>query len=399
MTNMWQRRRSVLAVMAAAALGAVVASFNACSLDSNGLAPFGTDAGVDSSVVVDATIDTAPPDSSPPPDAAADADAGRDAACAPIETNCLDGIDNDCNGLTDCADPACTAGYTCVPAATPDGGFTGFAIYEPTQTTACPASYPTQTNTYEDLIVLPATCSACTCTAEGASCGDSTLVCTTSAPPGCGPDGGVSAVVGPACSPYDAGAPFGPTTSCTLSVPPATAGSCTAGGGAATLPSVNFGELSRVCAATEGPGAGCSAGSVCVAKPPAGFHGACVFVATSGTAECPAGYGSAHVTMPSATSFTDTRGCTSCGCGGASGASCSGAASLYSGPGCGGPAGTPVVVPADGACHGGLFAPPESVSSVTLDAGVVSEGACTPSGGQAKGSVTPEDQTVYCCQN
>jgi len=29
---------------------------------------------------------------------------------------CTDGIDNDCNGATDCADPACSAGPPCVPA-------------------------------------------------------------------------------------------------------------------------------------------------------------------------------------------------------------------------------------------------------------------------------------------
>jgi len=33
--------------------------------------------------------------------------AGKCIVKTPTETNCADGLDNDCNGLTDCADPAC----------------------------------------------------------------------------------------------------------------------------------------------------------------------------------------------------------------------------------------------------------------------------------------------------
>jgi hypothetical protein len=148
---------------------------------------------------------------------------------------------------------------------------------------------------------------------------------------------------------------------------------------------------------------------VCEAKVPAGFHGACVFQAIDGgTASCPAGFGSVHVTMPSASSFDDTRGCTSCGCTGSpTGAACTGAATLYPAPGCGtagaddAAAPLPITVPADGHCHMGLLGPAGagSFASVALDAGVANEGTCTPSGGQPRGSVTPTNQTIYCCQN
>jgi hypothetical protein len=38
---------------------------------------------------------------------------------------CNDGIDNDCNGLTDCSDPACSGSQACVPPAPTGGGFVG----------------------------------------------------------------------------------------------------------------------------------------------------------------------------------------------------------------------------------------------------------------------------------
>jgi hypothetical protein len=88
-------------------------------------------------------------------------------------------------------------------------------------------------------------------------------------------------------------------------------------------------------------------------------------------------------------------------------AGCGGSAELYASGGCGnGDAGddaaaaAAVTIPADGNCHSGLFAAATaSIESAILDAGVVSQGSCAPSGGQANGSVTPESQTLYCCQN
>jgi len=218
------------------------------------------------------------------------------------------------------------------------GGFAGYAIYDDARTSPCPASYSTQTDTYETLIVLPATCTSCSCQAGGASCGSATVTCNTGGT--CGEDGGTSAVLGEGCSEIDAGLALGPATSCSAGVPTATPGSCAASGGTATAGPVSFAQLSRVCAATEGPGGGCGAGSVCVAKAPSGSHGACVFETTASTAQCPAGYSNAHTTMPSATSFTDTRGCTSCACSGVAGATCSGSAALYEAASCPGDAGS-----------------------------------------------------------
>jgi hypothetical protein len=398
MTTMRRRSPSALA-LAALAAGVGLAMAAACTLYSNGESTAGGDGGMTPS---DATL----PDTSPPPheDAGQDApspgsdagpkDSGAD-ACEPIETNCLDGIDNNCNGLTDCADPACTAGFECVPAAA--GGWSGYAIYDDTRTTACPSTYPTQDDTFEGLISSPATCSSCVCTASGTTCGASSLRCED--------DGGPCTASTPVASLSASCTALGPgvTTdgraTCAASAPAATGGSCAASGGAATLPPVSFSKLSRTCTATSGPGAGCAAGNVCVAKAPAGSHGVCVTEATSGTAICPGGYSHAFVVLPTATSFDDTRSCTACACGGLTGASCTAAmATLFLSSDCedgGGPGS--VSLPADGNCHpiGGAAATFASGSLTTT----TNQGSCPPSGGAPTGSVTAENPTAYCCQN
>ena len=70
------------------------------------------------SCAVDAgTPDSGPRDAGPldaPPQDAPGRDAGRDAVvCALTETSCTNHIDDDCNGLSDCADPACTHDTAC----------------------------------------------------------------------------------------------------------------------------------------------------------------------------------------------------------------------------------------------------------------------------------------------
>ena len=284
----------------------------------------------------------------------------------------------------------------------------GYALYDDTRAAPCPATYPTQTDTYEGLIFTPPACSPCTCTAQGASCGSATLTCSSGGT--CSADGGASASLGAACADLDGGVAIDPSGSCSLGVPAATPGSCVPDGGVADASVVAFGKLSRACGASNGPGGGCSAGGVCVARPPTATQGICVSQATATTALCPSAYPHAHVTMPSATSFDDTRGCTSCTCAGPTGAACSGSATLYPLADCaddagsaadasadGGP-GAPVVLPADGNCHAGLVAGSQVFLSGALDAGVTSQGTCAASGGQVTGAVTPKDQTVYCCQ-
>lgn len=378
----WGRPLAALAGLGFAWAG--TAAFGACSLQSSGL------------VVLDAASTAPSPDATTgAPDASAP-DAPHGDGCASVESNCLDGLDDDCNGLIDCADPACTPAFTCVPAA--EAGFQGFAIYAPDRANPCPSTYPVQTDTFESLFFLPAMCSACTCAAGEPSCGAATLVCAPGA--ACVADGGTTTSLGPGCNALDGGVVLGAGMSCELDGPAATPGTCTAEGGTPTFAPASFGELSRICAASAGPGGGCAAGSVCVADAPAGSHGACVSLATDDSAQCPAGYPNAHATVADAASFTDTRTCTSCGCTGPTGAACAGSANLEPGTACGGAgpqsdAAPPIALSVDAGC----VALPETVVSATFTSIVSSRGACSPAGGEPTGGVTPRSQTLYCCQN
>jgi len=72
------------------------------------------------------------------------------------ESDCLDGIDNNGDGLADCADPSCNAGYECVqapPAATP----LGLHITSGT----CPSDYTTATAYHSGLVA--GSCNGCGC--------------------------------------------------------------------------------------------------------------------------------------------------------------------------------------------------------------------------------------------
>jgi len=388
--------RGARTIVAAAAIGGVaLATVGACTLYSTGLGDVGGDASI-IPPTQDAMTSEPPVEIADAQEAAADVPTsdGPD-ACAPIETDCLDGIDNDCNGKTDCADPACTAGYTCVPTAS--NGWSGYALYDDGRTTGCPTSYPTALDTYEGIIFSPATCTACSCTASGTTCGTSAVSC-----------GATCTValdtIGATCDDFGDPITIDGTSSCSASVPPATGGTCASGGGGATVPPVSFSKLSRTCGATHGPGGGCAAGNSCVADAPTGTHGICLTQVVAGSVLCPTAYPHANVVMPTATSFTDTRACTSCSCGGPNGASCSGSVTLFPATACPPPdpfndSGVPLPLTANGTCEPNLVTASSSYASGSLQTTVTSQGSCVADGGASTGSVTPVNQTAYCCQN
>ena len=88
-------------------------------------------------------------------------DALTDVICTPSNggvEDCDDGLDNDCNGKTDCADTACTPLYQCIP--TPPVGWTLTAESDDTRP-ACPTDYATT----RDIQVVTGTGSGtCSCT-------------------------------------------------------------------------------------------------------------------------------------------------------------------------------------------------------------------------------------------
>ena len=91
-----------------------------CNCASDCGAPPGTETncsdGVDNDC--DGQTDGSDPDCAPP--------------CDPTETDCSDGIDNDCNGDTDCGDAACIADPACASPFAPDGVDTlSYSEYRP----------------------------------------------------------------------------------------------------------------------------------------------------------------------------------------------------------------------------------------------------------------------------
>lgn len=219
---------------------------------------------------------------------------------------CDDGIDNDCNGKTDCADPACTAGFSCQDA---PPGWSPVAFASATRP-SCPASA-----TATDLQVASGdgtasgTC-ACACTSVGGSCTTGSWTVTIASDAACNTAIGTLTVPLTGSCGVTATMPNVPANAFLKVTPPSAPTSCTATG-------AGFGLSNGRTCQVEKFGKGCAtAGQVCAPKPAAGFL-ACV--AKSGKDECPATFTKRST---AGTAGTDSRTCNGCTCNGP--APCSG---------------------------------------------------------------------------
>jgi hypothetical protein len=85
---------------------------------------------------------------------------GADLSCPSQTENCFNGVDDNCDGLVDCADPQCTGGSSpvaeCVPdpGATPAGTLAGVA---------CPTAYPTASPLNAGLMAGTCAGGSCAC--------------------------------------------------------------------------------------------------------------------------------------------------------------------------------------------------------------------------------------------
>jgi hypothetical protein len=192
-------------------------------------------------------------------------DAGEADAPVGAETSCFDGIDNNGDGLVDCADPTCASAAACVAAA--PAGWTGHAVLYDGATAGAPTcAAPFATDLMPGragLSAAVAVCSACTC----------------------GPSNG---------------------------------GACPAAGGAKIVSAPMFARIGIGCAGGPAATVGCT-GTVCQPRPAPPFAaGLCVHQA--GDVACPAGpFTDRHVFFAG---VNDTRGCTACACGPAAGGAC-----------------------------------------------------------------------------
>jgi hypothetical protein len=319
---------------------------------------------------------------------------------------CNNGIDDDCNGLTDCADPAC-ASYTCVPSA--PSGWTGPAALwqavNPAVAPGCQVGYGNPIDANLGLTFSPATCGNCSCSASGQTCSpagtfhpDQACAVATCANVTPASDGTCTAVAGNSCG---SGGSF--TMGASLPVP--SGGSCGANGGSVTVPPVGWTTSGRVCSytgPTDSPG-GCPAGGDQCVVAPTGSYGStlCIFSTVDpAPTSCPAQY----ATMGPFVFYggeADTRGCAGCACAGApSGGSCTGTVSLY-GTNAGGCSGTPATYTLGSACQCyGCSQPPLASSPGYVKASyTVTAGTCSVTAQPTpKGTATPIGPTTVCCR-
>lgn len=383
-----------------------------------GAVPDAADAAVsaDASLGVDASGDAVAPEVDAGPDAFAPSDAGasdsssdasRDAAadsgvdsgtdsgvrpdaCSPQgPEDCTNGVDDDCDGLADCADPECSPQYECVPEV--PTGWSKAALSVGARPN-CPGGYASSRDVVLDPTGGAASC-VCSCSSSGAaSCvkGNVTFYGPNIFGTDCSTIGSTSTSVGDgACQPN---LPFGlfgfginANANVRVSSVALTPNSCT-GNVQKTVPSAGASEGKR-CLVSAVLGGGCSAGQVCARRTGTSFQSC---VAKSGANACPVTWPTKHDT---GTSISDTRSCTTCTCG--TTASCGPATvTFFENNSCGGAS---VSVTADNACRA-MSTPGQAVSSWRYSAQVQNEGCQKTADAQPSGAIAFNGQETVCCR-
>jgi hypothetical protein len=315
------------------------------------------------------------------------------------ETNCLNNVDEDNDGLTDCMDPDCTAaGFACaeVPvlgSSTLIGIGNAVAPGDP-----CPSGLPDVHSLYteSDMVITPDTC--------GCACGDPTptgchVMLTCAAGASCA-DTGTTTNVSEDCAVYTPPHSAGSKSSCFASEV-AAAGTCTETD-TRTAGNVSYPSSAETCTAPTG-GKCAAASSVCLPQAPVGGTGPCVLL--DGETTCPHPYTVRRVFYEDPP--FDQRSCIGCACTfkdatcdltEPSNPSASGV-NIYSGDACGGSSLVTPPIPADPEiCTTVDFSEVGSaVSSVTLVGYTESGGACAAGTSTSHGSVLPAGPLTVCC--
>ncbi len=224
--------------------------------------------------------------------------------------DCFNGIDDDCNGKTDCEDPACTPTTECVAA--PGTTFQA-GVEAATATTTCPSNFTGGETALNEGLSVPAatSCTGCSCTAS-TSCSISLYSYSTAAV--CTADatntGGtlVGTVTSSAMCVQPSGNILSTAPGYRVSNVTQTDSACTPSG-TPTMPATSWTTQKKFCAANR-LGGGCSPGYVCAPKL-AQLTDHCV--RADGNQTCPAGYSPQTDTWYKG--MSDSRACAACGCG------------------------------------------------------------------------------------
>lgn len=350
----------------AAAIAAGVGSSAACGLDLQGLgqpsdaAPGDGEAGTADAFdgALDATLDATPDDGAPaesgadgqghPPPESGVQDAAHDGAfdasdaCIPTgPEDCTNGVDDDCNGLTDCEDPACQAqGFACAPNAPP--GWTLVAYFDVSRP-SCPAGWGSSAPTVEG----PDGGTACSCACGSLTespCVNGTLsmslgqnVC------GCAQVQNVPLVSDGLCDPINhaIGKPCGDWGDGKVAPLPPSPVACSE---TRTLPPIAYEAQGETCLPAGPAGGGCVDAGSCL--PGAAPATACIEQAGV-QPSCPAGFTTRAILFAPG-DVTDARECDPCGCASAATSCTAAVLTLYDDPSCSAPG---VAIPADGGCN------------------------------------------------
>lgn len=314
-------------------------------------------------------------------DAGGDVEVKDASGCVPTGPEaCSDGIDNDCNGQTDCIDAACTAGYTCVPPL-PNGW--NWSAYDQGARPSCANGFTTPTDVGEGL-VAPATVCTCGCTTTTPSCttGNVRITSGKKGGNGCQDDGDQMESAAGGCQPLSQSIDVNNGAKVSVTAPSPIGGSCAANP-TVSKPAVSYATQGRTCAFAGNVGAGCSGGDVCAPK--AAPYKMCVV--RTGDVACPAGFLVKHLT---GRVVADTRGCSQCTCNFNQGA-CGGTLTLFSNNAC---TQNVALVTVNGTCQ-----PFGNVGYNNYTYAPESTASCTGSAVAATGSAAFADLQSVCCAN
>ncbi len=272
-----------------------------------------------------------------PPEAPGDAlTDGATEACAPTE-NCSNGVDDNCNGLVDCQDPACgTQGFACAPSTPAGWSVVDFAA---NAQPPCSTGYANPAPFVEG----PDAAAGCTCQCGAPNldpCAQGT-VSLALGQTGCGCRT-ISGTSDGHCDSFGAPIP-GPCPGFTYgtNLTPPLGVQQVACAVTPQLPPLTFAAMGRSCSPDTDGGGGCEAGG-CYPTVAAGSW----CIATAGNVTCPPGFTRQHVIYAPA-SVMDTRACNGCACG-SNASTCSGARlTVYTDSAC---TLSPITMTADGIC-------------------------------------------------
>ena len=313
-------------------------------------------------------------------------DGGSDApieACVksgPVEI-CDDGLDNDCNGLKDCEDPAC-GGFACV-AAPPDGwALIALALTAPP---ACPTGFASA-----DVRVLAGTDTTgcpCTCVGSGGtSCTTGTTDVSVGDDAACNSGQStatLSSNTGATCTAIGHDLSVGAVGSAGFGkiTPPAGPTTCTPN---ATITKTDPTD-GRTCTPAK-VGAGCTGAMQC-APTAAGFT---TCIQQAGAQVCPTGYNNRRL---AGTTSADTRTCTTCSC---NQTPCSGSLTIWSNSMCN--AKTSKLTTAANAACGAVGAGSDTNNTGKFYTSNIGGGCAVGTAPTAQGALTFTDERTICCK-